>query len=158
MSEEVLDGGRPVAVARCVLLDNHHRILLGFRSNTGRWECPGGKVEYETAESAAKREAWEECRIKPRGLPELVGYADVKHMTRERRSLELYLAFPEWEGAPVVVPGEKHDVWAWFGLHETRHLLLMPSCEELLRYLLPGFLARHSDWPPPQIPHVGPVS
>lgn len=149
---------RPIAVARCVLLDYHHRILLGLRTDTGRWECPGGKIENETVEAAAKRECQEECLILPGGFPELIHYADVRHMTKDRRSIELYLAFPEWSGEAEVVDGECHSKWAWFSIAETRSLIVMPSCEELLRFLLPQFLVRHADWPPLPSISLGPVS
>lgn len=150
---------RPLVVARCVLLDHHHRILLGYRRAAHRWECPGGKVEFqETVRMAAIRECMEECRVRPCGPPEQVGYADIKHLTKDQFAVELYLAFPDWEGEPRIVSGEKHDAWGWFSLAETRDMPLMPSCEEFLHHLLPQFLVRHSDWPPPQIPHVGPVS
>lgn len=149
---------RPTPVARALVLDHHHRILLGLRKDALKWECPGGKLEDETVADGVKRECLEETGIALRGFPELVGYVDARHLKKQHRTVELFLAFPEYDGAPGLTTDDKHLQWAWFGLADTRLLDLMPSTREMLQWLLPQFLARHSDWPPLPSISLGPVS
>lgn len=145
----------PVPVARAALVDGAGRILLGLRKDGQRWELPGGKIEGgESAEECARRETLEECGLKCTGHGELVGVTNVKHLSKERHSLEVCYAFPEWHEAGA---GE-HDNWRWFTRQEALSLPLMPSTRRFLTEWLPGFMRRHQDWPPVPLVRVGPVS
>lgn len=151
-------GNYPVPVARVLLCDRRRRFLVGFRVDTGRWEFPGGKIEHlETPEEAAKRECQEECLIRPIGFSEFAGYTTVKHMTKDRSSLELYVAYSEWEGEAGC--GERnHSEWRWMSLDELKCLPLMPSASKAAHHLIPEFMGSRKDWPPLPLINVSPCS
>lgn len=148
----------PVAVARAVLMNKKNEFLLGLRADTDRWEFPGGKLEHmEDPEEAAKRECLEECRVRVSGMKEVVGHKTIKHLSKEKSSFEVYVAFSEWEGQAA--PGEpNHLSWAWFTRDAAKDLPLMPSTRYALECLIPDFLKQHSDWPPKPMINLGPVS
>lgn len=148
----------PIAVVRTVVMDRDGHILLGLRKETSRWECPGGKIEGdETVEDAARRETAEECGIYVLGHPEFVGFTNVRHLTKPRYAVELYLAFPEIEGVAKRCE-EGHLEWRWVTPAEAKAMPLMPSAYNLVNDLLRPFLGKHREWPPLPAISLGPVS
>lgn len=147
---------RPVAVARAVLCDGH-RQLYGHRKDTGRWEFPGGKIEFETVTEAARREVLEETGLVLLGHPEFVGYTDCRTMSGRCHALEVFLAFPEWLGELSLEEG-KHVEWQWLTVSEAMQLDLMPSTRVILENWWLSFCRSHPHWPPFPAINVGPVS
>lgn len=117
-------GHRPVLMvgAAILVLDEHHRLLLMKRSDSGCWGLPGGATEPgEVVEEAAKRETFEEVHLEV-GEMSLFGVFS---------GPELYYKYPngdevynvtvvyrsrDWRGE--IKLNAEHTEWKWFAATE----------------------------------------
>ena len=117
-------GHRPILMvgAAVLVLDEHDRLLMMKRSDSGCWGLPGGATEPgEIIEDAAKREALEEVNLEI-GKMSLFGVFS---------GPELYYKYPngdevynvtimylsrEWSGE--VKLNDEHTKWGWFEADE----------------------------------------
>jgi len=115
-----LIGHRPILMvgAAILVLDEHNRLLLMKRSDSGCWGLPGGAVEPgEVVEDAAKRETLEETNLIIEDMS-LFGVFS---------GMELYYKYPNgdevynvtiiylsgtWRGDVKI--NDEHTEWKWF--------------------------------------------
>jgi ADP-ribose pyrophosphatase YjhB (NUDIX family) len=87
----------PRVGSAAIVLDEHHRILLGLRSkdpNYGRWVLPGGKVEpFESLERAVCREVQEETGLIVE-VTDQVGAFEIINAPKEHRLIVFSWARP----------------------------------------------------------------
>jgi 8-oxo-dGTP pyrophosphatase MutT (NUDIX family) len=113
-------GHRPVLMvgAAILVLDEHNRLLMMKRSDSGCWGLPGGATEPgEVVEEAAKRETFEEVYLEV-GEMSLFGVFS---------GPELYYKYPngdevynvivvywsrDWRGE--IQLNDEHTEWEWF--------------------------------------------
>lgn len=117
---------RPVLVVRN-LLCSEGKVLLGLRKETGLWELPGGKVDYESVVEAAVRENLEETSVRLLGEPECLGYYDGFSLKNpDRRFCDIILRWHKWSGEARVME-RSHAKWDWYEKGDMHPRLLMPS-------------------------------
>ncbi len=133
---------RPMLVARNVLLSRDRQILLGLRAETGLWECAGGKVDDETVAEAAKREQLEETGIVLKGNHILLAHIDCFSLKNpDRRFVDLFLFWSQWEGTAAVMEKDAHLKWQWFYVVDLPPLAqLMPTTGKFVENFLPHWL------------------
>jgi 8-oxo-dGTP pyrophosphatase MutT (NUDIX family) len=124
-----------------VLLSSAREILLGLRSDTLRWECPGGKVEDESLLAASLREQTEETGVGLLGNFILLGYAEGHKLGGSQRFLELYLLWQSWDGF-AQLKEENNLQWRWFPVDKLPPAeTMMPGLGHFAAALLPNYLA-----------------
>ena len=119
-----LIGHRPILMvgAAVLVIDEHERLLLMQRSDSGCWGPPGGATEPgERVEEAARRETLEESRLQI-GEMTLFGVFS---------GPELYYVYPngdevynvtivylsrDFSGQPII--DHEHTGWRWFATDE----------------------------------------
>lgn len=107
-----------------VVSETTRRVLLLKRKHprarhyAARWECPGGQLEeWETFESAAVRELYEEARIQGRLIQELGELPRMPMRLEDGDFAELHVRFflftvDDPEDAQLPANGE-HSDWKW---------------------------------------------
>ncbi len=104
----------------CAVIVNNDqgKILLGKRKNaykSGLYGLPGGRIEgKEKALMAAKRELWEETRLKAQSL-KYVGV--VKEWQDGYTFIHFIYLCTQWEGEIKLTEPEKCQSWTWFALN-----------------------------------------
>ena len=94
------------------------------RNEQGKWEIPGGSVEFgETLKQALKREVKEELGIEIE-LVELLGIFDhIIHEEKQHWISPTYIC-KLTKGTPKIVEPEKCDDIGWFSLKDAKQLNL----------------------------------
>jgi len=132
-------------VCACILREGDQQILLSMRRAPGvpgldgKWELPGGKVEFgETPEQAIVREIREELgiRIAPRRL---LPYLHTNRWEYEHAIQHVILACYECEMEDEGSYAVKEDA-AWFHINQIDFDLTLPGTREFVS------LAARNDW------------
>ncbi len=132
-------------VCACILREGDQQILLSMRRAPGvpgldgKWELPGGKVEFgETPEQAIVREIREELgiRIAPRRL---LPYLHTNRWEYEHAIQHVILACYECEMEDEGSYADKEDA-AWFHINQIDFDLTLPGTREFVS------LAARNDW------------
>lgn len=111
------------------IIDKQGRILIAKRgkkakNERGKWEIPGGSVEFgETFENAIRREIKEELGIEIK-IIELLGIFD--HIIPEENQHWVSPTFicKIVKGKPKILEPEKCDEIGWFNLKEVKKIPL----------------------------------
>lgn len=111
------------------IFDQNGRLFITKRgkkakNERGKWEIPGGSVEYgETLEQALKREILEECGVEIEVL-DLLGLCD--HIIPEDHQHWVSPTFicKITKGTPTIIEPEKCDKIGWFTIEEAEKLPL----------------------------------
>ena len=111
-------GTRPfILVGSAVLVFNKdYEVLLQLRSDTGKWGIPGGAMEPgESFEETARRELFEETRLRLKGLKFLDVVAGEEYYFRYPNGDEIFNAIAlyaceDWEGELQMLDGESKDL------------------------------------------------
>lgn len=116
---------------------------MGLRAENSKWEFPGGKVDDEPVEAAARREQKEESGMVLKGAPTVLGYLEVQSDKPGRqRYFEVIFGWREWSGFPQRLEEDKCLAWRWFPVDD---LPAMDACckgtQDVIRSLLPAYLA-----------------
>jgi 8-oxo-dGTP pyrophosphatase MutT (NUDIX family) len=135
-----LIGHRPILMvgAAILVVDEHERLLLMKRSDSGCWGPPGGATEPgERVEEAARRETLEETSLQI-GEMSLFGVFS---------GPELYYVYPngdevynvtivylsrEFSGQPVL--DHEHTDWRWFSIDEIPENISPPILPVIAQY------------------------
>lgn len=130
-----------VVGAHVLLLDDHGRVLLARRTNTGY--CDGmlhasaaGHLEAgESVRSAAVRESAEELGI-------LIEASDLEfaHMvdsSEQEGRLQIFFVCRTWSGMPRLAEPDKHTELVWVPAHDLPHDVV-PYCAQAVRAYLDG--------------------
>jgi 8-oxo-dGTP pyrophosphatase MutT (NUDIX family) len=123
--------------------DEHDRLLLVRRRDSGNWELPGGRVDVgESAVEAAVRETTEEAGVRVQ-IEGLVGlFTDPAHVVRSvsgeirQQFVVCFRARPVW-GRPRPDLYETVDV-AWFDPSEVAALDVEPAVGRWIEQALSG--------------------
>lgn len=112
-----------------VLVVHNGQVLLGGRHGSHgaeTWSPPGGHLEFgEEPAECARREAWEEARIRLADLEPLAFTNDV--FAHERlHYVTLFFRATLASGTPTVVEPEKCYEWAWFAWDALPEPLFLP--------------------------------
>lgn len=117
-------GHRPVLMvgAAILVLDEHNRLLLMKRSDSGCWGLPGGATEPgEVVEQAAKRETFEEVQLEVGDMSLFGVFSGPELYYRYPNGDEVYnvtivYRSHDWHGE-IKLNGE-HTEWKWFAADE----------------------------------------
>ncbi len=132
-------------VCACIMREGGQQILLSMRRAPGvpgldgKWELPGGKVEFgETPEQTIVREIREELgiRIVPRRL---LPYLHTNRWEYEHAIQHVILACYECEMEDEATYSEREDV-GWFHINQIDFDLTLPGTKEFVS------LAARNDW------------
>jgi 8-oxo-dGTP diphosphatase len=123
-------------LAGCVIKDEQGRILLIHRktSRFDHWEIPGGKIEDETPQAAAKRELMEELGVevvlgKKLAQKEFSDKAGDWHYTWFEAKIE--------KGKPKIMEPKKFSEWNYFDLRQLASLDLSVGVQAFLTMSTP---------------------
>jgi len=103
-------------------MDGQDKVLLIRRKNppfAGRWALPGGFVDpHEPLEDAARRELWEETRVRPARLEQLHTFGTPGRDPRGWTVSVAYLALLDEQAARTLDPQAGDDAAdvKWFDL------------------------------------------
>jgi 8-oxo-dGTP diphosphatase len=129
--------------------DDHGRLLLVRRWDSGLWELPGGRIDVgESAVHAAVRETVEEAGIRVRVVGIVGLFTDPAHVVRSvsgevrQQFVVCFRAVPLW-GRPRPDRSETVEA-AWFEPPEIAVLAVEPAAQHWIRQAL-------SDAPEPHL-------
>lgn len=119
-----MEGGarhQAVVDVHVILYDNHGRILLGRRRNTGfadgLWHLPAGHVEaHESISAAAAREALEEIGVAI--APPDLQFLHVMHSASGSGRVAFFFGAEKWHGTPRNLEPQKCSELGWFTMDE----------------------------------------
>lgn len=112
-----------------LIFDDQHRIFMSLRgpkarNESGKWEIPGGAVEYgETFEQAVVREVFEEFGITVR-VKELLQICDHILPSENQHWVSPTYICEIVDGTPIIQEIEKCTEIGWFTLEEAAALPL----------------------------------
>ncbi len=123
-----------------VIFDRDGKVFLAkrgkqARNEKGRWECPGGAVEFgETLKQTLVREVKEEIGIEIEIL-ELLGVSDEIIPEEKQHWISPSFICIVKSGTPTICEPEKCDQIGWFSLEEIRGLPLSVATKSNFMYL-----------------------
>ena len=121
-----------------LIINDEGKIFLGKRgpdstNEVGKWDCPGGKVDYgQTALASLMREMGEEFGIQIE-VKELIGNVD--HIIPEEQQHWLSPVFlcKIISGEPKILEAQKCTEIGWFTFEEASRLDITSSTRDSLR-------------------------
>jgi ADP-ribose pyrophosphatase YjhB (NUDIX family) len=134
MKEQAL---HPVPVVRLIMADPSGKVLILRRKNTahseGRWNLPGGKVDYgRIVEEEARKELREETALECTALRFLFYQDSLPVKPGGMHCVNLYF---ECSASGTLRLNEESDGFAWVGPGDlSYHRLTFRNDEGLLRY------------------------
>jgi 8-oxo-dGTP diphosphatase len=133
-------------VCACILKEGGQEVLLSMRRAPGvagldgRWELPGGKIEFgETPERAIVREIQEEVGLKVRPI-RLLPYLHTNLWEYEHAIQHVVLACYECELEKRSSEGFDEGTARWFHINQIDFNLTLPGTREFVS------LAAQNDW------------
>lgn len=127
--------------ASVIIEDGEGRILLGRRSDNGKWDYSGGSLEIdERVEDCARRELFEEMGLYADGLEFfMINSGPETHYIYpngdEVSNVEIIYTCSRWHGEPVSRDGEMTEL-RWFSVGELPEDIsepVMPVIREYVR-------------------------
>jgi 8-oxo-dGTP diphosphatase len=120
--------------AYVVVFDNKGRILFLKRREPEVWEFPGGGVEFgEEPEKTAKRETYEETKLKIKDL-KLICTTSKVFKKKGKIKHAVYVVYKAKASGEVKL-GVEHSSALWAHLKEARKLKLGYNVVPILRFL-----------------------
>lgn len=135
-----------VPAAGILAVDNHGRLLLQRRRDTGQWAIPMGKQEFgETIRDCAVRETQEETGVSVEITGLLGIYSDPGHIVaysdgEVRQEFEIILTGRPVSGVPAA--NDEASQVGWFAPGELKDLDIHPTQWRQLRDWLDGTYPR----------------
>tara|TARA_Y100000310_G_scaffold343382_1_gene450753 strand:- start:2673 stop:3095 length:423 start_codon:yes stop_codon:yes gene_type:complete len=132
-----------ITVALAVIQDEEGKILLQKRNSPkqpeahGKWEFPGGKIEFgESLEEAAKREVKEEtgCEVE---IGDIIPWIQVNYWELEEKKLQVFaIGFKAVikSGTPAPSHREVSEI-GWFTKEEAADLETIPGIPKYIELL-----------------------
>jgi len=133
-------------ICACIMRDSGQQVLLSMRRAPGvpgldgKWELPGGKVEFgETPEHAIVREIEEELGLKIVPI-RLLPYLHTNIWEYEHAVQHVVLACYECEVGGGISLSTREEDARWFHVNQIDFNLTLPGTREFIG------LATHTDW------------
>ena len=117
-------GHRPILMvgAAILVLDEQNRLLMVKRSDNGCWGLPGGSTEPgEAVEEAARRETWEETKLKIGEMSLFGVFSGPELYYKYPNGDEVYnvtIMYLSRDCHGEVELNDEHTEWRWFPADE----------------------------------------
>ena len=112
-----------------IIINKEGKIVLLLRGKqaekeSGKWEIPGGAVEFgETLSQALKREIYEEINVEIE-VVELLEVSDHIFVDEKQHWVSLTYLCRITSGKPIIAEAEKSEALGWYTLEEANKLPL----------------------------------
>jgi 8-oxo-dGTP diphosphatase len=119
----------------CLVLFHSDKVLL-LKRPSGRWEFPGGTIEWgERPETCAVRETKEETGLNAADIS-LLTVTSATYPKGESQKHSVYIVFRGRASSDEVVLSDEHIEYRWLGVDEAKFVKPMAlNAEDVLDYL-----------------------
>ncbi len=139
-----MDGKKHPRVGVAVMFVKDGKVLLGHRHDDpekadsqlhgeGTWTIPGGKLDFhEKPTDGARREAMEECNLKPKKL-KFISIAN--EVVPDAHFVTLGFLCREFEGEVRTMEPDEITEWKWFDFNDLPEKVFPPALKVIRNYL-----------------------
>lgn len=132
---------KTVFVFKGILFDNEDRILIDNRKEevldeaNGKWEVPGGKIEFgETPENAVKRELLEETGYNV-DVKEMIPYSNVSmwdYSDYKQHTVIFFYICELKNGEHIEIQDSRINTYKWITKNELSNYKFLPGNKEAI--------------------------
>jgi 8-oxo-dGTP pyrophosphatase MutT (NUDIX family) len=139
------------SIAKLLIIDNQNRCLvltigkhLQYPEKSFLPDLPGGIVDPgESEQSAAIREAQEECGIHLDAQNVQLAYAATAYYAEEKKSITKMLYIARVNDTPTITLSWEHSDYKWVPISELHTIALRPFFKEAIDYSIKNGLLGH---------------
>jgi 8-oxo-dGTP pyrophosphatase MutT (NUDIX family) len=130
------------SIAKLLIIDNQNRGLvltlgkhLKYPEKSFLPDLPGGIVDPgESEQSAAIREASEECGIELDAKKVQLAYTETKYYEKENKSISKLLYIAHVDSTPEITLSWEHSDYKWVPVSELHTMELRPFFKKAIEY------------------------